>query len=238
MDDVSARSSHGSEATRQPNLFSILNDEERKAFVTKCAPVTFSPGQFLFVQGNEHAYSYIVEEGLIRTYYVAPTGREITLGYWSTGDLVGGPAVLGGGVHVWSATASRTSKVLSISGPALRQFAASDPKVSEWIIDVLGFKLRWLSILFQIHGTDCVEDRLAKLLLLLAENYGEGSESGTVIKYRISQGDLGTLVGASRQWTNKSLNQLRDKGLLAIENRQIVLRNIAALKKRTQLLHG
>lgn len=190
------------------------------------------------MQGYEHVSTYIIENGQVRTYYVAPTGREITLGYWSTGDLIGAPDVLGGGIHVWSATASQKSKLLVISGLALREFAVSHPEVSQWIIDVLGFKLRWMSVLFQILGTDCVEDRLIKLLLLLAENSGESSETGTVIKRRINQKELGTMVGTSRQWTNKTLNHLKDRGLLSFENRQIVLRDPAALRRLIQARQG
>ena len=235
-DSISLFSLEKPENSRQPNLFSILDEDTRKDFVSKCTPLTVDPGKPLFFQGDEHTRSYLIEDGLVRTFYVAQNSQEVTLGYWSEGDLIGGPDVLGGGVHVWSATASRRSRVLSISGAALKDLADAHPKVSHWIIDVLRFKLRWLSILFQIHGTNCVEDRLVRILLLLAENYGEPSDAGLVIKYKISQSDLGTLVGASRQWTNKKLQLLRESGLLAFESRQIVLRDVEALHKHAQLL--
>lgn len=237
-DDIGLFSRCRSNEGKQTNLFSILDDDTREIFVSKCIPRTFQPGQSIFMQGYEHVSTYIIENGQVRTYYVAPTGREITLGYWSTGDLIGAPDVLGGGIHVWSATASQKSKLLVISGLALREFAVSHPEVSQWIIDVLGFKLRWMSVLFQILGTDCVEDRLIKLLLLLAENSGESSETGTVIKRRINQKELGTMVGTSRQWTNKTLNHLKDRGLLSFENRQIVLRDPAALRRLIQARQG
>lgn len=222
---------------RQPNIFSILDEDIKKDFVSKCSIVTFEPGQSLFFQSDAHTNSYIIEDGLVRTYYIARSSREITLGYWSTGDLIGGPDVLGDGIHVWSATASRSSRVLAISGNALRNLSNAHPIISQWIIDVLRFKLRWLSILFQIHSTYSVEDRLIKILLLLAENYGENTPAGRIIKYKISQSDLGTLVGASRQWTNKKLHLLEQSGLLAIEKRQIILLDTEALRQQIQIFH-
>jgi len=218
---------------RQPSLFAVLDADTHKLFVASCKKVTFEPGQSIFIQGNEHSFCYIINEGLIRTYYVAPSGREATLGYWSTGDLVGGPSVFGGGPHIWSAVAQKTSQVLAISGPDLRKFAAEHNQVFSWLIDVLDFKLRWLSTLFQIHGTENVEARLAKLLLMLGEIYGEGIPGGTVIKQKISQNDLATLVGASRQWTNKTLKQLAEKGLLSIDNQVMTLRDPVALRAMT-----
>lgn len=234
MDDLSFVSTASSPEARQPNLFTILDDTAQARFRGLCSSLSFSSGQALFLQGFEHDCSYIIEDGLVRTYYVSPSGREITLGYWSSGDLVGGPTFLGGGVHVWSGVAARPTKAFAISGPALRKFVASDTAVSEWIIDVMAFKLRWLSILFQIHGTDCVEDRLTKLLVQLAENYGEKTEAGIVIRYKISQGDLGSLIGASRQWTNKTMAKLRDDDLLTLKDRLIVLKDIDVLRRRGQ----
>lgn len=218
---------------RQPNLFSVMDAEERRTFKSLCVTTSFDPGQFIFVQDDDHTYSYIIEEGLVRTFYVSPSGREITLGYWTPGEMVGGPSVLGDAVHVWSAIAAQPTRLLAISGPALREFTVSRPAVSEWIIDTLTFKLRWLSILFQIHGTDCVEDRLAKLLILLAENYGAPCANGhTMITQHISQGGLGTLIGASRQWTNKTLNDFVRNGVIELKGRQIILRDANALRRQ------
>ncbi len=236
LDDISLFSLEKSKNSRQPNLFAVLDQKTREDFASKCTPLMVDPGKPLLFQGDEHTRSYLIEDGLVRTFYVAQNSQEITQGYWSEGDLIGGPDVLGGGVHVRSATASRRTRVLSISGAALKELADNHPQVSHWIIDVLRFKLRWLSILFQIHGTNCMEDRLVRILLLLADNYGEPTNAGLVIKYKISQADLGTLVGASRQWTNKKLQLLRETGLLAFENRQIILRDPAALRSHAHLL--
>ncbi len=214
----------------QPSgFFSLFDVATNDAFLRCCRRIPLNPGQSLFLQGIEHTHTYVIKSGLIRTYYVSEAGREVTLGYWSSGDLVGGPNLFGGGSHIWSAAANRRSEVLAISGPDLRKFAEADTKVMRWIINVLEFKLRWLSILFQIHGTEDVQHRLAKLLLMLGDLYGEEIDGEIVIKHRISQTDLATLVGASRQWTNKALAQLRDEGFIDMQGRRISLRDPQSL---------
>jgi CRP/FNR family cyclic AMP-dependent transcriptional regulator len=215
---------------RRLSLFSILDTETREALIKRCNGLVFEPGQPVFTQGSKHEYSYIIESGLIRTYYVSESGREITLGHWSDGDLVGGPSVFGSGYHVWSGAATRRSRVLAISGPALRELASCNAELYPWIVDMLSFKLHWLSILFQIHGTEQVEKRLVKLLLMLGDIYGEDGPDGTVIKHSITQGNLATLVGASRQWTNKVLASLNGRSLIATRDRHITLCDPAGLK--------
>ncbi len=97
-------------------------------------------------------------------------------------------------------------------------------------MDVLCFKLHWLSILFQVHGTEQVQHRLVKLLLMLGDIYGEDGPEGTVIKHSITQSNLASLVGASRQWTNKVLANLNARGLIATRDRHIALCDLAGLK--------
>ncbi len=218
------------DSSRQRSLFSILNDGTRQAFMARCNLVLFDPGQSIFLQGAKHEHSYIIKKGTVRTYYVADSGREITLGHWSEGDLVGGPLVFGGGYHVWSAVATKPSEVLAITGPALRDFATLHAQVYPWIVDVLSFKLRWLSILFQIHGTEHVQERLIKLLIMLGDLFGNFGPHGTVIEHRISQQDLAALIGASRQWTNKTMTHLKKIGLVTTRDRRIILLDVNRLK--------
>jgi CRP/FNR family transcriptional regulator, cyclic AMP receptor protein len=213
-----------------PGFFSVLEAETRKAFFRSCHKMTLQTGESLFIQESEHSRTFIIQSGVIRTFYVSETGREVTLGYWSSGDIVGGPNIFGGGRHVWSAVANRRAEVLAISGADLKKIADADFKVMNWIVKVLEFKLRWLSILFQIHGTERVQNRLAKLLLMMGDLYGDELDGGIIIKLQISQADLATLVGASRQWTNKALANLRHDGAISMQGRHIVLRDPMALR--------
>ena len=216
--------------SRPPAFNSSLDAETGAEFARIAIRKRMRPGESLFVQQSPHTHSYIIQSGLIRTFYVSEAGREVTLGYWGTGDSVGGPALCGGGAHVWSAVANRESEVLAITGPVLANLAQSNMKVMNWIVNALEFKLRWLSILFQIHGTERVQDRLAKLLLMMADLYGEEVDGDVVISHQINQTDLATLVGASRQWTNKALARLREAGVISIEGSRILLLDSKALR--------
>lgn len=214
-----------------PNFFSFVDSKTSAEFMRLSSRNALVPGETLFLQGSEHSYTYVVQSGLVRTFYISEAGREVTLGYWSTGDTIGGPSLFGDGQHVWSAAASRHSEVFAISGQDLRKLADSSIAVMNWAIKVLEFKLRWMSVLFQIHGTERVHDRLAKLLLMMGEIYGDEVGSDIVIKHCISQTDLASLVGASRQWTNQVLAKLRSEGIISMDGQRILIRDSKALRK-------
>ena len=216
---------------RPTGFYSSLDAETSAEFVRVGNHKVMQPGESLFIQQSAHSHSFVIQSGLIRTFYVSEAGREVTLGYWGTGDIVGGPSLFGGGPHVWSAVANRRSEVLAITGSDLRKLAQSNMNVMNWIVNMLEFKLRWLSVLFQIHGTERVHDRLAKLLLMMGDLYGEEVDGEIVISHQINQTDLATLVGASRQWTNKALANLRDEGVISMDGSRILLRDSKALRK-------
>ncbi len=48
-------------------------------------------GEGVFFQGDPHTGVWIIESGRVRTFYAGPSGREITLAYWSIGHFLGDP---------------------------------------------------------------------------------------------------------------------------------------------------
>jgi CRP/FNR family transcriptional regulator, cyclic AMP receptor protein len=87
-------------SNRQPNILGNLTDAERATVLRRGKRVKFTRGQTLFAQGERHHGVFIVETGLIRTFYASPSGREITLAYWKPGNIVGTPTVLGVGTYM------------------------------------------------------------------------------------------------------------------------------------------
>jgi CRP-like cAMP-binding protein len=73
--------------------------------------------------------------------------------------------------------------------------------------------------------------RLAKRLLSLALRQGERTERGIRIASRLTQGDLATLIGTSRESTNRALRDLQCKGLIDMQDGYIILLEPGELSK-------
>jgi CRP/FNR family transcriptional regulator, cyclic AMP receptor protein len=102
-----------------------------------------------------------------------------------------------------------------------------------------GLCLRLLAVLCQRirRANATVEDmallelgaRLARLLLRLAQDYGAPAKLGTRIEVKLSQKDLGTLVGSSREKVNKQLREWEAEGLVGKEQGYLVILRPEAL---------
>ncbi len=218
-------------AAGQPALLEQLSAEEKRRFLGHCTELAFRPRDEIFAQNHPTSTTFVILEGLVRTYYLSPVGREVTMAFWSTNDLIGGPAFFGERPrHIWSAQAIEPSRVLAISTRALEELARELPAVALGIIAALSFKLHWVSLMLQTMGTESVTQRLATLLLRLGETYGEPSAGGIVIRYPFSQADLASMVGASRPWVSTMFGRLQKQGIVAMRQRHIAIIALAKLK--------
>src|SRR5712671_8069140 len=161
-----------------PSLFETLSPPERETVLKRGRRKVLYRGQTLFNQGAKHDGIYLIETGRIRVFYTAPSGRAITLAYWHPGNFVGGPEVFGSGVHLWSGVASTNSSVVLVPGKTLRTLVTQIPSLAIGLIEGLSFKGKCYSALAQMLGTRSVTERLAHLLLHLADAYGVRTEQG------------------------------------------------------------
>lgn len=215
------------------SLFAYLSENEKASFLAQCSERHVPHNKTIFYQGHKHT-TFLIKEGLVRTFYVSPSGKEITLAYWSEGDLIGGPYFFDDQrKNIWSAKAVGNCIVLAIEGAKLQRLAMRMPAVASFVMDSLSFKLHWVSLLLQTLGTEFVHCRLATLLLRLSELYGDPCEDAIVIRYNFTQGDLGAMVGATRQWVSMSLGHLQRDGIVRLHKRRLYILDLERLKAQT-----
>ena len=106
-----------------PGLLDELGEADRQRLRTIGREKVLEGGQFVWRQGDGQTGIYLIRSGRIRSYYVAPSGREVTLAYWFSGNFVGGPDMFGAGPHMWSSVAVERSELTFLPGPALRNLA-------------------------------------------------------------------------------------------------------------------
>jgi CRP-like cAMP-binding protein len=77
-----------------------------------------------------------------------------------------------------------------------------------------------------------VYGRVAKKLLELADTHGTKVENGIRIDVRLTQQELASMVGSSRESVNKVMGYFTDKNFISTDKHKITLHRIADLKRR------
>lgn len=190
-------------------------------------------GELIFEQDQPHAGIFVVEQGTVRTFYMASRGKEITLAYWGEGHLVGGPELFGRGLHIWSAEAATPCVVTWIRGETLKQLASKNAEFAMKLIEALIVKGRCYSSLAQILGTTPARGRLAELLLTLAGHGARDVPDGKLRKVprHVTHEQLAAIIGSTRQWVTATLARFEREGLISIKQDAIVILKEQALRE-------
>ncbi|GJE43348.1 Crp/Fnr family transcriptional regulator [Methylobacterium soli] len=183
--------------------------------------LSLRPGQSVFRQGEPHSGIFLIETGRVRVFYTGPSGRQITLAYWTPGHFIGGPSLTGGGVHQWSGEAIEPCGVTALSAATLRQLIRQLPEFALCLIEALEAKGRCYTAMAQMLGTRSVIERLAQLLLNLGDLYGRQEAGARVIERRITHDEIAALIGSTRQWVTMMLKRFQADGIVAVDKEAI-----------------
>ncbi|MDX8498990.1 Crp/Fnr family transcriptional regulator [Mesorhizobium sp. VK4C] len=203
------------------HFLDTLNPDELARLNSHGRRLAFSTGEAIFSQGDRHGGIFIIESGQVRVFYTAPSGREITLAYWTAGHFIGGPEMTGGGAHIWSGEALSDCQILFLPASALKRLVAELPGFALCLVQGLAAKGRCYSAMAQMLGTRSVIERLAQFLMNLAELHGVRDGHAVIINAKVTHDQIAAMVGSTRQWVTMMMKRFQKDGLVTVTPRQI-----------------
>jgi CRP-like cAMP-binding protein len=211
-------------------LFGHLTEAEIEQLLAHARVAHYRAGEAIFLKASPGTGMMAVLKGQVRISAPSTEGREIVLNTIREGEVFGEIALLDGKERTADATAQSACELLVIERRSFVPFLRNNPEVGLRLIAVLCERLR--------RTTEQVEDmlfrdlpsRLAKKLLELAAASTERSPAGLPVATRLSQREIGAMIGISRESINKQLRQWQAEGLLSLESGSVVLTNERELR--------
>lgn len=190
----------------------------------------FRRGQALFTQGDRAERVFVIDDGWVLITSIAPGGREIVLGLRGAGDLIGDLSALDGAPRSATALALGEVEATVASTSALTR-ALSDTATAMDLLRVLATRLRDADRKrLEFAALDTL-GRVAWRLQELSERFGEDTTQGIEVELPLSQEQLASWCGASREATVKALSALRNLGCIATGRRSVLIRDLEALRR-------
>ncbi len=203
---------------------SELSDEAREKMRSISVPLRCDAGEIVFMPAPHPESVYLLEAGLIRIYRLSEDGNETTLGYVQPGEVFGELTVLGDYPRESFAQAVEASRVWKIPARGFRPFVKAQPGLALGITKQIGERLKRVesrveNLVFRDVGT-----RLMLILLELADHFGIARDDGGIeIGLQVTQAELATLIGSTRQTVNVQLRSLEQQGLVTQSGRHLVI---------------
>ena len=174
------------------------------------------PGTTIFEPTDAPHSVYLLESGNVRILRVSRGGDEVTLGYVIESEVLGELPGFGAYPRESFAVARAPSVVWKIPIQFLRKLLESHPEIAAEITRQMVERLKRVEARVENLVFGDVRGRLAIILLELAENFGGREPPGSpcVLKLSVSQGELATLIGSTRQSVNAAIAEFRKNGII------------------------
>jgi CRP-like cAMP-binding protein len=218
----------------QVGLFADLSTEELVGLAALMRPRPYAKDEVIYLRGDPGTAFYVIATGKVKIALTSPDGKELILRRLGPGGFHGELALLDDEPRSADAIATESSVLLVLQRDAFRQFLADHPEVATKLLGTVSQYLRRNADLIQDATFLDVPARLARILLELAGAPGatELPPPGAVIPDRMKQGELASLVGATRESINKWLGSFEKQGLISYDKGQITLLRPSGLKQR------
>lgn len=212
-------------------IFAALNDSEATSLLDKAQKLKLKSRQNLFAQGEPGDRLFVIIKGKLKVTVQTGGGKEAVLSILSAGEILGEMALLDGKPRSANVTAMEACELLAICREDFLAIAEARPKVLLQLMELLSSRLRATNHLLEdLHFLD-FPSRLAKLLLQLLDKYGRTSTRGVWLDMKLTQEELGQLVGASRESINKQLRLWEEAGVLGFDDGRLCLLEQQVLSK-------
>jgi CRP/FNR family cyclic AMP-dependent transcriptional regulator len=205
-------------------FLNLLDDDARADLEALGRRRRYRPGAALFRQGERGASVVVLLEGRTKVVVDPGDGQEVLLSVRGPGEMLGELAALDGAATERLATVRAVDEVtaLVVPAPKLQVFAQRHPGTAMAVVRTLAGRIRAADRRRSEVASLDVATRLARLLLDLHAEHGEG--------LALSQAELGSLIGASRESAARALGTLREAGLVTSARKRVTIVDRTALE--------
>ncbi len=218
----------------QAAIFSGLTESELAFLAQRTVTRRYSPGETVFSEGEPCAGLYVVEHGHVRIFKISAGGREQVLSIDGPGSSVAEVPVFDGGNYPASAAAVGEAVLLFVSKQDFHALCLAHPQVALKVLRVVGGRLRRLVGIIEELSFTTVRHRLAAFLLRLAETEGKPTAAGVEIVLPAGHQELAAQIGTVRELVSRNLSRLQSAGVLKVEGRSVVVRDLELLRGETE----
>jgi CRP-like cAMP-binding protein len=220
------------ELLRSVPMFSRLADNHLALLSANLGAQSFARGATIFHQGSVGNTLYIIVQGQVRIYTISATGHELSVMIFREGDFFGDLALLDGLPRSASAVAMSETTTLTLHRTAFQQTIQAFPPIAIAVLEALAGRLRHSNTYAEYLVSHSAPQRVVRRLLDLADQHGVAHSDAThTIELFLTQDDLASLAGTTRETVNRVLASLRDQGLIQVERARISVLNLVQIEQ-------
>lgn len=218
------------ELLRGGRWFASLPGDLQQGLLDAAELKRLAKDEWLFARGDEPTGLFAVVEGGVRIAATAPSGKEVLLALVEPPMWFGEISVLDGRPRTHDAIGAEASVLVRVPQAALDAILEREPRHWRALGTLAANKLRLMFNVVEATAVLTTGMRLASLLVLAAERYGEWQgRSSRVVDLRQEQ--LAAMLATSRQTVNHLLKELEAQGCIKLAYGQVEIVDLDGLRR-------
>ncbi len=208
--------SNAAEVFARTRMFAGVPIGVSEAIGERAQFLVLDPNDILFNEGDEANGFYAVEVGALKATRLSLDGMEQLIALFSDGEIIGEMAIFDEFPRSATITALKPTRVIFCSREAFFDYADKHPMIYRHMLKVMAGRLRATNESLAARDFLALPGQLAQAMLRLADGFGREMVTGAVrIEYKLTQSELGAMIGASRENVSRVLNQWKRAGVIS-----------------------
>ena len=205
-----------------------LANSLRGELINQDGVAKFSPNRrfaTVYSEGSPSDTIFFVDSGLVKIYKRGEDNKEIILQIVGPGEIFGEQTLIGEQSRSIAAEVLQEGLIYVIPRDLLLRACERRPELWREMAGFLAFRQRQLEKKVELL---CLYDVEYRILYYMAELAGAFGARANSSEYSIplSQGELASLIGATRETTSTTLNALARRGVIKLGRRQLIVPSI------------
>lgn len=212
------------------DIFSHLREEEYKMIDRYVNMREVKKGEVLYFEGSGDKNFYLLKKGAVKMVKHTSQGKEFILDIIKGGSIFGEMTMVDPQEKDESAEVIEDGLICTMKKGDFDQLVEMVPGLSVKLTKIIGFRKRKLEnkLLDLLFST--VEQRLAKTLLNLLDDFGIPHNDGYLLKIKLTHQDFSDLIASTRETVTTVLNKFKNEGTIDYEGKYVVIRSLEGLK--------
>lgn len=218
------------ELLRKTPVFRVLSPVDRETVARVASIRNYTKGLTIFEEGEPSDAFYTIASGRVKVFKMLPSGKDLILEVFGSGDPLGAVAAYDGRPFPASAVALEDTACLVISRPDFFRLLEQHPTLVRGLLLGLTHRLVELTNRLAELSGGTIERRFARLFLKLASEMGRQERAGTFVPLSLSRQELADMTGTTIETCIRIMSRWGKQNIVRTEKDGFVLLDGAALQ--------
>ena len=229
-------------------ILATLCPEDIRRLAVSSRQRDYRTGSPIVLQADINASMYVVVDGCVKVHRTTERGTDVVLAILGSNECFGELSFIDGLPRSAAVSALEDTKTIELTSAALQEAVLASPGLAWSLLKAVALRLRQQNSVVETLVTKDVSGRVAELLLRLSRHHGkpytaiaagaaDKQLSSVVIALTLSQSDIGTFVGATRERVSRVMTGMRRNLIIDKEpgTGRILILNVAKLERMAEI---